>query len=93
MPLKKYLQLLAKHDGSDLYLSTGAPPSAKFQGTLKPLSREPLKPGQVAQMVEAVMDDDQKKEFAEEMELNMAISLPGSGRFRLNLFRQRNEVS
>ncbi len=93
MPLKKYLQILAKHDGSDLYLSTGAPPSAKFQGTLKPLSREPLKSGQIAQMVEAVMDDDQKKEFAEEMELNMAISLPGCGRFRLNLFRQRNEVS
>ncbi len=93
MPLKKYLQILAKHDGSDLYLSTGAAPSAKFQGTLKPLSRELLKPGQVAQMIDAVLDDDQKKEFAEEMELNMAISLPGSGRFRLNLFRQRNEVS
>ncbi len=93
MPLKKYLQILAKHDGSDLYLSTGAPPSAKFQGTLKPLSREPLKAGQIAQMVDAVMDEDQKKEFAEEMELNMAISLPGSGRFRLNMFRQRNEVS
>jgi len=93
MPLKKYLQILAKHDGSDLYLSTGAPPSAKFQGTLKPLGREPLKPGQIAQMVEAVMDSDQKKEFAEEMELNMAISLPGCGRFRLNMFRQRNEVA
>ncbi|OUR67224.1 type IV pili twitching motility protein PilT [Bermanella sp. 47_1433_sub80_T6] len=93
MPLKKYLQILAKHDGSDLYLSTGAPPSAKFQGTLKPLGREPLKPGQIAQMVEAVLDNDQKKEFAEEMELNMAISLPGCGRFRLNMFRQRNEVA
>ena len=93
MPLKKYLQILAKHDGSDLYLSTGAPPSAKFQGTLKALGREALKPGQIARMVEGVMDDDQKKEFADEMELNMAISLPGCGRFRLNLFRQRNEVA
>ena len=35
MSLIKYLQVLAKHDGSDLYLSTGAAPSAKFQGTLK----------------------------------------------------------
>ena len=93
MPLKKYLQILAKHDGSDLYLSTGAPPSAKFQGTLKALGREALKSGQIARMVEGVMDDDQKKEFADEMELNMAISLPGCGRFRLNLFRQRNEVA
>lgn len=93
MVLIKYLQILAKHDGSDLYLSTGAPPSAKFQGTLKPLGKEPLKPGQIAQLIESVMDDDQKKEFEQELELNMAISLPTGGRFRLNMFRQRNEVS
>lgn len=93
MALIKYLQILAKHDGSDLYLSTGAPPSAKFQGTLKPLGKEPLKSGQIAKMIEAVMDEDQKKEFEQELELNMAISLPTGGRFRLNMFRQRNEVS
>jgi twitching motility protein PilU len=93
MPITKYLEVLAKHDGSDLYLSTGAPPSGKFQGVLKPLSKEPLKPGQISEMIEEVMDDDQKKEFEHELELNMAISLPGIGRFRLNMFRQRNEVS
>ncbi|MGK0248933.1 MAG: twitching motility protein PilU [Oleispira sp.] len=93
MLIKKYLEILAKHDGSDLYLSTGAPPSGKFQGVLKPLSKEPLKPGQIAEMIKEVMDEDQKKEFEHELELNMAISLPGVGRFRLNLFRQRNEVS
>jgi len=93
MLIKKYLEILAKHDGSDLYLSTGAPPSGKFQGVLKPLSKEPLKPGQIAEMINDVMDDDQKKEFEQELELNMAISLPGVGRFRLNMFRQRNEVS
>ncbi|MFT4765116.1 MAG: twitching motility protein PilU [Oleispira sp.] len=93
MPIRKYLEVLAKHDGSDLYLSTGAPPSAKFQGTLKQLSKEPLKAGQIAKMIEQVMDDDQKLEFEREMELNMAISLPSGGRFRLNMFRQRNEVS
>jgi twitching motility protein PilU len=93
MPIKKYLEVLAKHDGSDLYLSTGAPPSGKFQGALKPLSKEPLKPGQIAEMIKDVMDDDQIAEFEHELELNMAISLPGVGRFRLNIFRQRNEVS
>jgi len=93
MPITKYLEVLAKHDGSDLYLSTGAPPSGKFQGVLKPLSKEPLKPGQISEMIEEVMDADQKQEFDHELELNMAISLPGIGRFRLNMFRQRNEVS
>jgi twitching motility protein PilU len=93
MLIKKYLEILAKHDGSDLYLSTGAPPSGKFQGILKPLSKEPLMPGQIAEMIKEVMDEDQKKEFEHELELNMAISLSGVGRFRLNMFRQRNEVS
>jgi twitching motility protein PilU len=91
--LTKYLQLLAKHDGSDLYLSTGAPPSAKFQGVLKQLSKDRLEPGQVEQLIQEVMDEDQKAEFDREMELNMAIGLSGVGRFRLNMFRQRNEVS
>lgn len=93
MPIKKLLEVLAKHDGSDLYLSTGAPPTGKFQGVMKPLSKEALKPGQIAEMIKDVLDDEQRKEFELELELNMAISLPGVGRFRLNMFRQRNEVS
>jgi twitching motility protein PilU len=93
MALVKYLQVLAKHDGSDLYLSTGAIPSAKFQGTLKPLGKEALKPGQIEKLLYDVLDEDQKKEFQEEMELNIAISAPGGGRFRINAFRQRTEVS
>lgn len=93
MPIKKFLEVLAKHDGSDLYLSTGAPPSGKFQGVLKPLSKEALKPGQISEMIKEVMDEEQREEFEHELELNMAISLPGVGRFRLNMFRQRNEVS
>lgn len=93
MSLVKYLQVLAKHDGSDLYLSTGAVPSAKFQGTLKTLGKEALKPGQINQMVQAILDDEQKQEFEDEMELNMAISIAGGGRFRLNIFRQKHEVS
>lgn len=93
MPIKKLLEVLAKHDGSDLYLSTGAPPTGKFQGVMKPLSKDALKPGQIAEMIKDVLDDEQRKEFEQELELNMAISLPGIGRFRLNMFRQRNEVS
>lgn len=41
MDLTAYLTLLARHGGSDLYLSTGAPPCAKFNGTLKHLRQAP----------------------------------------------------
>lgn len=91
--LKAYLTTLAKHDGSDLYLSTGAPPCAKFQGTLKPLSKESLAPGDIKSMAYAIMDEEQTVDFEENLEMNLAISLPGVARFRINIFRQRNEIS
>jgi len=91
--IQEYLKTLAKNDGSDVYLSTGAPPCAKFQGVLKPLSQEVLKPGDVAQIAASLMDDEQKANFAKELEMNLALSISGAGRFRINIFRQRNEVS
>ena len=91
--INAYLTSLAKHDGSDLYLSTGAPPCAKFQGTLKPLGKDPLAPGDVKAMAYAVMDAEQTREFEEDLEMNLAISLPGIARFRINIFKQRNETS
>jgi twitching motility protein PilU len=92
-PINDYLQILAKQDGSDLYLSTGAPPCGKFQGKLKPLSKEPYKPGDIEAIADAIMDAEQRETFLHELEMNLAISISGVGRFRINIFRQRNETS
>lgn len=92
-PIDSYLNILAKKDGSDLYLSTGAPPCAKFQGSLKPLSQTPLKPGEIEGIANAIMDEEQREQFIHELEMNLAISIPNVGRFRINIFKQRNEVS
>ncbi|WP_317932896.1 PilT/PilU family type 4a pilus ATPase [Halioxenophilus sp. WMMB6] len=93
MKFEDYLKILAFKDGSDLYLSTGAPPCAKFQGQLKPLEKNPLQPGEIAEIAQSLMDEKQRKEFAEELEMNLAISMSGIGRFRINIFKQRNEIS
>lgn len=92
-PIDQYLNLLAKKDGSDLYLSTGAPPCAKFQGTLKPLGQTPYKAGEIEQIANEIMDSEQRDVFHKELEMNLAISIPNVGRFRINIFKQRNEVS
>ncbi|MEK8082205.1 PilT/PilU family type 4a pilus ATPase [Pseudomonas sp. XK-1] len=93
MDLSAMLKILSSQDGSDLYLSTGAPPCAKFNGVLKALSAEPLKSGEVAAIADSVMDGAQREEFERELEMNLAISIAGVGRFRINIFKQRNEVS
>ncbi len=84
---------LAYENGSDLYLSTGAVPSIKFNGVLTPIQQLPMKPGEVAAIADDVMDGEQKVIFEKELEMNLALSLPRVGRFRVNIFRQRNEIS
>ncbi len=93
MTFDDYLTLLAKNDGSDLFLSTGAPPCAKFHGKLKPLQKEPFLPGDIKAIAYAIMDSDQVEEFEQELEMNLAYHIPRVGRFRVNIFKQRNEIS
>ncbi len=93
MEFNDYLTILAKNDGSDLYLSTGAPPCAKFHGKLKPIEKTSMKPGQIKEIAYMMMDERQSKEFEEELEMNLAYTISGVGRFRVNIFKQRNEIS
>ncbi|MEI7840053.1 MAG: PilT/PilU family type 4a pilus ATPase [Methylococcaceae bacterium] len=93
MEFKDYLRILAENDGSDLYLTVGAPPAAKFQGVLKPLENIKLMPPRLQEIAHSLMSDEQKKAFEAHPELNLAISERGVGRFRVNIFRQRNSFS
>jgi twitching motility protein PilU len=90
--ITEWLKILSSENGSDLYLSTGAPPCAKFQGQLKPIDSEIMKPGEIKQIAYEIMDPTQQAEFEQELEMNLATSIPGYGRFRVNIFVQRNEV-
>lgn len=89
----EWLKILAEQGGSDLYLSTGAPPCAKFDGQMRPIAATILSPGEIKVVADEIMDELQREEFRRELELNLAVSVPGSGRFRVNVFMQRNEVS
>ena len=93
MEFETCLQKLANEEGSDLYFSTNAPVSAKFHGVLTPLDDVVLQPGEVARLADGIMDEDQRQHFRKVPEMNMAIARPELGRFRVNIFKQRNEVS
>lgn len=91
--IKNYLQILASRDGSDLYLTADAPPAAKFQGSLKPLARERLTPEELQAMAYGLMNEEQRKQFEQKPEMNLAISEEGIGRFRVNIFKQRHKIA
>ena len=92
MDFENWLKTLADEGGSDLYLTTGAPPNAKFDGELKPLSDESLSPGFTRDLAHELMDGQQAREFDEKLEMNLANFLPGVERLQVNIFKQRNEV-
>ncbi len=92
MRITEWLKLLATRNGSDLYLSTGAPPCAKFEGELMPIGSDILQPGEIKVIAYEIMDSTQQAEFEQELEMNLATSISGYGRFRVNIFLQRNEV-
>lgn len=50
MEIDPLLRILASQNGSDLYMSTGAPPCARFEGVLKPLGNEAFKVGDIAKI-------------------------------------------
>ena len=93
MRMTEWLKILSTEKGSDLYLSTGAPPCAKIEGQLKPIASDILQPGEIKDIAYEIMDPTQQAEFERELEMNLANSISGYGRFRINIFMQRNEVA
>ena len=93
MNITPYLKLMADKGASDLFFTTGAPVSMKIEGDTKAVGKSPLEPGMVRQIAESIMTDEQKEEFAHELEMNLGLSLEDIGRFRINIYLQRGEVS
>ena len=91
--LDKYLEKMVDLEGADLFLATNARPSSKVHGKMIPLSDNIMARGRVKEIAYSIMDEKQIGEFEERPEMNMALSKPGLGRFRVNIFRQRHEVS
>jgi twitching motility protein PilU len=84
------LKVMSERGASDLFVTAGAPPSIKVDGTIKPLTREALKASQARALVYSTMNDKQLAEFEGTNECNFAISAPGIGRYRVSAYMQRN---
>ncbi|MBL4632141.1 MAG: type IV pili twitching motility protein PilT, partial [Paraglaciecola sp.] len=57
------LRTIVKEDGSDLYFSTGAPPSMKVLGKLSPITDKPYGKGEIKDIAYDIMDEGQINEF------------------------------
>lgn len=74
---------------TDLYLTVGHPPAMRIDDKLETLGEAPLKPNDLAEILNNVLTLRQKREFENDMELNTALDMGAYGRFRINVMKQR----
>lgn len=86
-------KFMAEKLASDLFFSAGAPAYIKIEGELRPLNSQVLDVEMVKRAIYGIMNEEQIRTFEAKNELNFGLSVPGAGRFRINVFRQRGSVA
>ncbi len=86
---KPLFKLMVEKKASDLFFTANAPIKIKIEGQIFPANKNVLTPEVVRQTAFALMNADQRERFLRDLEIDFAISEPGLGRFRVNIFMQR----
>lgn len=91
--LSAILNYAVKEKASDVHIKSGLPPVLRVNGELIPIKNHPrLAPDEVSQTALSLMNETQKEVFKEKHQVDVAHSVPGLGRFRVNIFQQRGAV-
>jgi twitching motility protein PilT len=87
------LKLAIDRKASDLHLKVGSHPVIRVSGRLSPLNElNRLSQEDTIAMAFSIMSGRQKQKFKDHFEIDLAYSVPGLGRFRVNIFQQRGTV-
>jgi twitching motility protein PilU len=93
MNVKPLFKLMVDKKASDLFFTTYAPVMIKIDGKIMPVNQVELTPKMVRQAALELMNEGQLEQFTKDLEIDFAISEPGLGRFRINVFHQRGNVA
>ena len=93
MAMDRLFQLMKEKNASDMFFAVNSPVHIKINGNLIPINQQKLEPDNIEALLAEVATPEQMAELARDNELNMGISVPNLGRFRLSAFRQRGSIS
>ncbi len=91
--VNELIQVMVQRGASDLHLKAGSPPVIRVDGELYWLDERKISADDMKEYAASVMSDKQIAVFSEQNEIDFAYGLPGVGRFRVNIFRQRGSIS
>ncbi len=84
---------MVEKGASDMFFSVGARPEIKVEGRAVPVGKEALDAAALHALADAILDEEKWATFNAALELNTGLSVPGIGRFRVYLYRQRGEIA
>ncbi len=91
--LAEALHELVALGGSDLHITRDAPPTIRVSGGLQPVAgARPWDAAVVSRELLAILDDRQRDQFEEVLELDFAHPLTEASRFRVNYYKQRGSI-
>jgi len=88
MDITELLAFSVQNNASDLHLSTGTPPSIRVDGEVRKLNIPAFDAKDVNALVYDIMNDRQRKEYEENLEVDFSFEVPNLARFRVNAFNQ-----
>lgn len=91
--LNEILIQSVKSGASDIHLTTGRPPSYRSDGVLAPIEGERLTPQILEELLMPLMDVRHRGELQDNGQTDFAYAIPGVGRFRVNVFKQRGTLA
>jgi len=90
--LESILSYAVKHGASDIHLSVGSPAACRIDGKIRFFSESNLKPSDTSMYLDEILTPDLRGEFEKSGDADVALSVSGLGRFRVNVMRQRGSV-
>jgi twitching motility protein PilU len=92
MEFRDFLAVMVERDASDIYFTVDSPPMYRIEGVVQPIGDHVFTPRALETLAMSIMNERQQREFADALEMNLALSYKGLSRFRVNVFRQRSSV-
>jgi twitching motility protein PilU len=93
MAMDRLFQLMKEKNASDMFFAVNSPVHIKINGNLIPINQHKLEQENIVSLLSEIATPEQMAELERENELNMGVSVPNLGRFRLSAFRQRGSIS
>ena len=88
MDITELLAFTAQQNASDLHLSAGLPPMIRVDGDIRRINVPPMDHAQVQRLIYDIMNDQQRRDYEDQLETDFSFEVPGIARFRVNAFNQ-----